>query len=120
MNLTTPMRIVGTSMGGTVVAMFAIKYPQYVSMICLMAPPRKFSYLFSYFNLRLIACKEYESDLLKQLRSGMSHVLLPETTEQFYTMIDLLVVKRVNMSKIFLDFLFKSRLQYLNEHKKCK
>lgn len=38
MNLIEPMCIVGASMGGTIVSMFALKYPKYVSMICLLAP----------------------------------------------------------------------------------
>lgn len=40
--MTTPFCIVGTSMGGAVVALFSAKYPQYASMVCLMAPPRMF------------------------------------------------------------------------------
>jgi alpha-beta hydrolase superfamily lysophospholipase len=42
MNLTEPMCIIGASMGGAIVCMFAIKYPEYVSMICLLAPVGKF------------------------------------------------------------------------------
>jgi homoserine acetyltransferase len=38
MKLSEPMCIIGASMGGTVVCMFAVKYPEYVSMICLLAP----------------------------------------------------------------------------------
>jgi pimeloyl-ACP methyl ester carboxylesterase len=42
MNLIKPMYFIGASIGGTVVAIFAAKYPKYISMICLLAPPRKF------------------------------------------------------------------------------
>ena len=42
MNLNKPMYIIGTSMGATFVAIFATKYPEYVDMICLLAPVRKF------------------------------------------------------------------------------
>jgi alpha-beta hydrolase superfamily lysophospholipase len=42
MDLIEPMYMIGASIGGTVVAMFTTKYPKYVSMICLLAPPRKF------------------------------------------------------------------------------
>jgi alpha-beta hydrolase superfamily lysophospholipase len=42
MELTEPMCIAGASMGASIVAIFAAKYPQYVSMICLMAPIGKF------------------------------------------------------------------------------
>ncbi|CAF3072568.1 unnamed protein product [Rotaria sp. Silwood2] len=43
MDLTEPMCIIGASMGGAVVCMFAIKYPEYVSMICLLAPIDKYN-----------------------------------------------------------------------------
>jgi alpha-beta hydrolase superfamily lysophospholipase len=42
MNLIEPLYMIGASMGGTIVAMFTVKYPKYVSMICLLSPPRKF------------------------------------------------------------------------------
>lgn len=38
MGLTEPMCIIGASMGSAIVCMFAAKYPEYVSMICLLAP----------------------------------------------------------------------------------
>ena len=38
MGLTASLCIIGASMGGAIVCMFAIKYPEYVSMICLLAP----------------------------------------------------------------------------------
>ena len=44
MKLTEPMCIIGASMGGTVVCMFAVKYPEYVSMICLLAPIGEFEH----------------------------------------------------------------------------
>jgi alpha-beta hydrolase superfamily lysophospholipase len=58
MNLTEPMCIIGASMGGTIVCMFAFKYPEYVSMICLLAPIGKIEhisevYVTHYCNLRL-------------------------------------------------------------------
>jgi len=68
----------------------------------------------------LIVGKDHESDLLKEVRLGKYEILLPETCEQFYTMVDLLLIKKVNVSRIFLDLLFRSRLRYINEHKKCK
>jgi alpha-beta hydrolase superfamily lysophospholipase len=47
MNLTEPMCIIGASMGGTIVCMLAVKYPEYVSMICLLAPIGKIEYIFT-------------------------------------------------------------------------
>jgi len=36
------MCIIGASMGGSIVGLFAVKYPSYVSMIGLLAPAGKF------------------------------------------------------------------------------
>ena len=33
------MCLIGASMGGAIVSMFAVKYPDRVHMICLLAPP---------------------------------------------------------------------------------
>jgi alpha-beta hydrolase superfamily lysophospholipase len=57
MNLIEPMCIVGASMGGTIVCMFALKYPEYVSMICLLAPIGKIEYTFQkYMSLISVIC----------------------------------------------------------------
>ena len=40
------MCLIGASLGGAIVLMFALKYPSYVSMICLLAPPGKHTKLF--------------------------------------------------------------------------
>jgi alpha-beta hydrolase superfamily lysophospholipase len=42
MGLTEPICIIGASMGGSIISIFATKYPQYVSMFCLLAPIGKF------------------------------------------------------------------------------
>jgi pimeloyl-ACP methyl ester carboxylesterase len=45
------MCIVGASLGGAIVLMFAVKYPSYVSTICLLAPPGEYDHLDDlYFN----------------------------------------------------------------------
>jgi alpha-beta hydrolase superfamily lysophospholipase len=54
MNLTEPMCIIGASMGGAIVCMFAIKYPEYVSMICLLAPIGKFHMCDCFFHVCLL------------------------------------------------------------------
>jgi len=46
--MTKPFCIVGTSMGAAVVASFTVKYPEYVKMMCLLAPPRKLSIRFEW------------------------------------------------------------------------
>jgi pimeloyl-ACP methyl ester carboxylesterase len=46
------MCIVGASLGGAIVLMFALKYPSCVSMICLLAPPGEYDQFIDdiYFN----------------------------------------------------------------------
>ncbi|CAF1170303.1 unnamed protein product [Adineta steineri] len=97
------MCIIGASMGGAIVCMFAIKYPEYIHMICLLAP---------------VANEECETDLIRELRKGVYSALLPETPEQLRQMINTLTVKRINMPKPFLNGFLNLRLRLLNEHKK--
>ena len=52
------MCIIGASMGGAIVLMFSLKYPSYVNMICLLAPPgitiiNKFVFSHIFFNFFL-------------------------------------------------------------------
>ncbi|UJR17638.1 hypothetical protein I4U23_004534 [Adineta vaga] len=102
-NLTSPICLVGASMGGAIVSMFALKYPSCVSMICLLAPP---------------ANEEYETDLVQRLRSGIYSALLPETPEQLYEMIDKLTIKKINLPWPILNGFLHLRLRLLEEHKK--
>ncbi len=124
MNMTEPMCIIGASMGGAIVCMFAIKYPEYISMICLLAPVGKFDAfdtLVSLLALRLlinIANEECETDLIRQLRGGVYNALLPETPEQLRQMINTLTVKRINLPGPFLNGFLHLRLRLLEEHKK--
>ncbi|CAF0741937.1 unnamed protein product [Adineta ricciae] len=100
--LVNPIYLIGASIGGTIVALFTIKYPEYISMICLLAPP---------------PMKQYESELIQQLRAGMDHIVLPATVEEFYSMVDLLTVKKVQEPKAFVDKYFKSRLRVLEQQR---
>ena len=123
MNLTEPMCIIGASMGGTVVCMFAVKYPQYVGMICLLAPMGKIEEALRKHRSITYLCdrignKESETDLIRQLRSGDSTALLPETPEQLRHMINTLAVKRVDMPNFFVNGFLDLRLRLLAEHKK--
>ncbi|CAF1056914.1 unnamed protein product [Rotaria sordida] len=102
MNLIEPMYIIGTSLGATVAAIFATKYPKYVNMMCLLAPA---------------PIRKYESDLIKQIHSGREYILLPETSEQFHAMAELLTINNTNLPKVFVNKYFKSRLRLLNEQK---
>ncbi|CAF1304872.1 unnamed protein product [Rotaria sp. Silwood1] len=102
MNLIEPMYIIGASMGATVAIIFTTKYPKYINMICLLAPT---------------PIREYESVLIKQLRSGKDYILLPETSKQFNIMADLLTIKDTNLPKVFVNKYFKSRLHLLDEQK---
>ncbi|CAF1017056.1 unnamed protein product [Rotaria sordida] len=103
MGLTEPMCIIGASMGGAVVCMFAIKYPKYVSMICLLAP---------------IANEASETDLIRQLRTGVYNALLPETPEELRQMIHTQTVKRLKLPEPFVNGFLRLRLRLLEEHKK--
>ena len=125
MKLTEPMCIIGASMGGAIVCMFAVKYPEYISMICLLAPIGKFQYFMNiighYFLIYLLdktANEECETDLIRQLRGGVYNALLPETPDQLRQMIDTLTVKRLNMPRPFLNGFLHLRLRLLEEHKK--
>ncbi len=124
MNMTEPMCIIGASMGGAIVCMFAIKYPEYISMICLLAPIGKLDAFYahvSFFTLCSfikIANEECETDLIRQLRGGVYNALLPETPEQLRQMINTLAVKRINMPGLFLNGFLQLRLRLLAEHKK--
>jgi hypothetical protein len=106
--------------------MFAVKYPQYVSMICLLAPIGKIEYTFQkhmsliavIYICDRIANEESETELIQQLKSGDSTALLPETPEQLRHMINTLAVKRVDMPNFFVNGFLDLRLRLLVEHKK--
>ncbi|CAF1347941.1 unnamed protein product [Rotaria sordida] len=104
LNLTEPIYLVGCSMGGSIAAMFATKYPSYVCMICLLAP--------------VPPGEEYETELLSQLRSGVYHIVLPETLKQFYAAAKLLSMKKVHANRLLARIYLKSRLSMLDQHKK--
>jgi len=124
MNMTEPMFIIGASMGGAIVCMFAIKYPEYVSMICLLAPIGKLDGFYAHVLLIAIcllikiANEECETDLIRQLRGGVYNALLPETPEQLRQMINTLTVKRINLPRPFVNGFLHLRLRLLEEHKK--
>jgi hypothetical protein len=109
-------------MGGSIVAMFATKYSSYVSMICLLAPvPRKYTktlYFLKSFFKYLVAGEEFETDLIRQLRSGKYHIVLPETHKQFYATADALSTKKVHLRRLLANGYLKLRLSMLDQHKK--
>lgn len=107
-------------MGGAIVAMFAIKYPSYVSMIGLLAPPGKF-YVYTMYIKHIqmfVANEHYETELIKELRTGVYTALIPETPEQLYSMINKLTVKQIRLPRPFLNGFLDLRLRLLEEHKK--
>ncbi|CAF0847787.1 unnamed protein product [Adineta steineri] len=103
MQMTDPLCLIGASIGGTTVALFTVKYPEYVSMICLLAPP---------------PTKLHESELIKKLHAGMDYILLPTTSEEFYATAELLTVKKVTAPKAFIDRYFKSRLRVVDQQRR--
>jgi pimeloyl-ACP methyl ester carboxylesterase len=119
-----PMCFVGGSMGGSIVAMFATKYPSYVSMICLLSPPPRKSIEFilyeNVFFIMIIAGDEYETDMIRNLRGGMYHIILPETSKQFYATIDALSMRNIHLRRLLAKGYLKSRLSMLDKHKQSR
>ena len=114
------MCLVGASLGGAIVSMFALKYPSYVSMICLLAPPGKFHLVITqtHIHLLILANEQCETELIQQLRQGEYKSLLPETPSELQDMIDTMSVKRIHFPRIFLDGFLALRLTLLEEHTK--
>lgn len=75
-------------------------------------------YFIHYCNCDRIANEESETELIKQLKTGDSTALLPETPEQLRRMINTLAVKRVEMPNFFVNGFLDLRLRLLEEHKK--
>ncbi|UJR29736.1 hypothetical protein I4U23_017284 [Adineta vaga] len=104
LDMIEPMCLVGTSMGGSIVAMFASKYPSYVKMICLLAP--------------VPPGKQYETEAIRQLRSGVYDLVLPTTHKQFYTTAKTLTMRKVRFRRLLANGYLKSRLTMLDQHRK--
>lgn len=112
------MCLVGGSLGGAIVSMFALKYPSYVSMICLLAPPGKFDLVVIHRDWFYLANEQCETELIQQLRQGEYSLLLPETPTELQNMINNMAVKRIRASRIFLNGIIGLRSTLLEEHKK--
>jgi pimeloyl-ACP methyl ester carboxylesterase len=112
------MCIVGASLGGAIVLMFALKYPSYVSMICLLAPPGKLNLSIPQSVNNILANEQCETELIQQLRLGVYKALLPETPSDLQNMIDILTIKKINLPQIFLSGFLDLRLPLLEEHTK--
>ncbi|CAF1595194.1 unnamed protein product [Adineta ricciae] len=104
LGLTRPTCLIGTSMGGSIVAMFAAKYPSYVQMICLLAPVPPGGYC--------------ETDAIRQIRSGMYDIILPRTHEQFYTTADTFAMKKIHCRHLLASQYLKTKLSAIDQHKK--
>lgn len=120
MDMTEPMCLVGSSMGGTIVGVFATKYPEYVSMICLLSPIGMFHTIFEYLSLCNfeIANEGRETDLIRELREGTYNGLLPETRKQLRRTMNTLTATRPKIPKVLLNGFLHLRLRRLEEHKK--
>jgi hypothetical protein len=73
-----------------------------------------------YFNKPLLAGEEFESELMRQLRLGAFHILLPETQEQLYATIGALSMKKLRLRRLLISEYLKLRLSMLDQHKKSK
>jgi pimeloyl-ACP methyl ester carboxylesterase len=119
------MCIVGASLGGAIVLMFALKYPSYVNMICLLAPPGEYNKqvyqtntILQWFFINILASEQCETELIQQLRLGVYKTLLPETPDDLQAMIDTLTVKKINAPRLFINGFLDLRLRLLEEHTK--
>lgn len=50
----------------------------------------------------ILADEQSETDLVKQLRSGVHKILLPESSDDLYAMINTLTAKKVNLPRFVL------------------
>ncbi|CAF3992849.1 unnamed protein product [Rotaria sordida] len=98
-----PICLIGESMGGSIVAMFATKYPFDVGIICLLSPPPG---------------EEYETDLLQQLRSGTYHSILPETLKQYHAAVKSLSEKKIRLTRLLTKKYFKTHLHTVNQYQR--
>ena len=119
--MTTSICFVGTSMGCSVVSLFVTKYPQYADAICLLAPPRmsilqSFSFLLFCFFIQ-IACKEYESEIIEEVRKGNTEKLLPLSFDQYLKHFHEFVIKN-KVPRLILKTVFESGKPFLDQHKK--
>jgi len=65
-----------------------------------------------------LADEQCETDLIKQMRSGVYKVLLPESPEDLHAMIDTFTVKKIKLPRLFLNGFFFLRQPLLKEHTK--
>ena len=66
----------------------------------------------------VLANEPCETELTRQLRAGITHVLLPETPQQLSTMLKTLAVKEIKLPRLILNELLNTRLVLLDAHKK--
>ncbi len=66
----------------------------------------------------ILADEQCETDLIKQMRSGIYKVLLPETPEDLYTMTNSFVIKKIKLPRPFINGFFFLRQPLLKEHTK--
>ena len=66
----------------------------------------------------MLANEPCETKLTRQLRAGVTHVLLPETPEQLSAMLETLAVKEIKLPRVLLNGFLNMRLVLLDEHKK--
>jgi hypothetical protein len=70
------------------------------------------------FFINIIAGQEYETELVRQLRLGTYHTVLPETAKQFYAAADTLSTRKIHLRRLLAKGYLKSRLPMLDQHKK--
>jgi hypothetical protein len=66
----------------------------------------------------ILADEQCETDLIKQMRSGIYKALLPETADDLYDMMNILTVKRIYLPRPFINGFFGLRQRLFKEHTK--
>jgi hypothetical protein len=66
----------------------------------------------------ILADEQCETDLIKQMRSGIYKALLPETADDLYDMMNILTVKKIYLPRPFINGFFRLRQPLFKEHTK--
>ncbi|CAF1075553.1 unnamed protein product [Didymodactylos carnosus] len=98
-----PLCLIGSSMGAAIAALFSARYPDYVSMVCLLAPP---------------ANEACETELARSIRLGCYETILPQTNEQFRNMLSVFSVKKLNFPGPLMNGFLELRKRSIVQHRK--
>lgn len=89
--------LVGTSLGGHIVGVYAARHPQYIHSLCMVCPHGIDHYL--------------QNEIIKEAKRTQKFKLLPQTIEELKEMFEWLTYKQVNIPDIFLTGILHIRLE---------